>query len=711
LKKQIFHCALTGASFAGLAGLVDAACALHSGPYETDFGLFLSTLPSHLVVGAGIGLIAGLLLPLLSRRKDREAQPWLHAAILVLIGLTTAAILLKAQTEWLPQALSPTSMPSIMLSGQILLGGLLAYGVLYFLALSKYGWRLATFFAPLSQAVLLAAITLFAGLSSLVPLQPAAFTPQAQSSANSKSPNVLLVVLDTVASSHLGCYGYYRPTSPALDSFASESVLFEKAFSAAPWTLPSHASLFTGLHATTHHTGWEHPRLEGIGFPWQQDPATNFHTLAEELSLRGYQTHGASDKSWLTADSGLLQGFSQYTDFSINSPQQNMLLPGYLGRTFGPPFGASLPDDKGGARVVDATLNWLDTGRDSTRPFFAFMNLNEAHDPYIPPAHLRSCFLPEGVTIEASIDLPQGPISRKNLLCGLRHEEKQEPEILRALYDAEILYQDGLLDILFQGLRELEIMENTLVIVTADHGEEFGEQNQRYGHQGTLADRLLHVPLIMRYPTMLPAGKRVHSLASLVDVFPTVLDVIQKATGTALPLHPATLALEGYSQLPAILEAKPARNMVLAHYGHLAAYYQGFPSFAQGDLLDFPYLDWMHSATTMRTADEKIVGYGDGLASFIPLSHDPNEDAGEIKVAPSDFPLRGHELELQMHRILNEYSRRRNLLLSHHASRSNAKANAQSKQALEQLGYTGDAPADSSEESGSSKLQVRPFVR
>jgi len=711
LKKRIFHCALTGASFSGLAGLIEAACVLRGYSYEVDYGLLLRILPTHLLFGAAIGLLAALVLPFLSRRKDRLAQPWLHHAILVGVGITTAATLLIAHTNWLPLAAGPLSTPGLLLSSQVIAGGAVLYFTLYAFAHSKYGWRVATLCSPLVQATLLACVVFVAGAATLIPIQPAAFTPQAENSAPDNSPNVILVVLDTVAASHLGAYGYYRPTSPALDSFAAESVLFEQSYSAAPWTLPSHASLFTGLHATTHHTGWAHPRLEGAGTDWKENPALNYHTLAEELSLRGYQTTGFSDKSWLTADSGVLQGFAHYKDFSILSPTQSMLLPGFLGRFFGPPFGDATPSDKGGQRVVQATLDWLDTHRVDAQPFFAFLNLNEAHDPYIPPAELRTRFLPEGITAEDSAALPQGPIIRKNLLCGLRHEDPQESEILRALYDAEVLYQDGLLDQLFSGLRDREVMENTLVIVTADHGEEFGEQNQRYGHQGTLADRLLHVPLIMRYPSMLPAGKRVQTLASGVDVFPTVTDLIQKVTGETWQPHPASLALEGFSLLPAILEARPTRNMVLAHYGHLAAYYQGFPSFAQGDIMDFPFLDWMHSATMIRTIDEKVVVYGDGHSSFIELAHDPNEDAGEVKIAPSVFPIRGHELGFQMNQFLNEYAKRRNLLLSPFSSRSKAKANAQSKQALEQLGYTGDDTASGDQEKQADGLQVHPFVR
>lgn len=696
MSARLLHGVLLGTLVVLVSSFLELQWLFADWPYHRDWGLAWTWLPAHLLVGALLGLGVALALPLLDRRGQRHRQQGLT----LLAPLIGAIVCIVAFLDLRFRSLGgsgPQALASLATGG-------LSFLILARIARSRLGWVLSGFVTPWFCCIGLLVLTLVSAVQGFAqPLPASGIARGAIPERIQTPPHVLLVVLDTVSAKHLGSYGYHRTTSPALDALADEGVVFEKAFSTAPWTLPSHASLFTGLHPTTHRTGWTHPRLDDGKAHAGRVMRYDYLTLAEELSARGYETCGVSEKSWLTDRHGLTQGFQHYHDYSIATDQERLLLPrtlDRLARRLG--FGPLLSDgagDKGGTRVVQRALRWLEKDRNPDRPYFLFLNLNEAHAPYLPPDGFEDFgrYLPEGAELE---DLPEGYFGhapdRKNYNSGARGLLEAEVEIQRALYDASILYQDGLLDQLFEGLRAQGLMEDTLVIVTADHGEEFNEQG-RFGHQLSLSDRLLHVPLIMRYPSMLPARARVLEPVSLVDVFPTVLGVLQASVETPFEPGPQLQALEGFDLLPRIRgEEDSPRDWVLAHADNPTGYLAGFPNFST-DPAEFPLAAYaMHSITMLRRGNEKYFRFGDGLEAWLDLSADPREDAAERlhvaedAVLPAEATAFASGLDLVLERILI----RRELLAGHMARFSSGQsgdtANDAERQRLESIGYMGE---------------------
>jgi len=560
----------------------------------------------------------------------------------------------------------------------------------------------------------------------LMPISKAELATPSQMTAPSSSPNVLFVVLDTVRPDHLGTYGYDRDTSPELDAFASQGVVFENAFSAAPWTLPSHASMFTGLHPTTHGTGWEKPHLQDGRARIGDLAVYDVHTLAEEMAQRGYQTVGVAEKPWLSYEVGLTQGFEQFHDYSTPTLEERFIgskvVEGAVAK-WGAPVSDEYPQatDKGGARVVSTALEWLGGSRerDSERPFFMYMNLNEAHDPYLPPTDYWDRFLPEGVAIADTVP-PILPATQADLHSMILGESPLTPEMVDiyiSLYDAEILYQDMLLGRLFDGLEQMNLDDNTLVVIVSDHGEEFAEFDTRIGHQLSAVDTLLHVPLIMRYPPSLPAGQRVTSLASTVDLFPTIVDLIEREQATPTPrISPQLLSLEGVSLVDAMQPGgPPARDMIMAHYGNPAAYLSGWQQWAEHaeNPLSFPLAYRLRTIDVLRTMDRKFYSYSDGSRAFLDLDADPQELGSESRTVAPEHAARAMAFEMRLRRQLGSYKTLHEMLVGHmvtsRAANASKRFNTGGSQEAEELGYVGSSSGDGTE--ALTPLVLPPFMR
>ena len=707
--QNLLQGVLMGACMAGWASLIEAFSVYAAFPYHADPLVWAGLLPKYMLVGAVFGLLCAFALPFVTRKKGREDDPYLRLGLLILIAGTTLTLLLEARMTWIPVAVPTTAKGALLTFSMILGGGGIAYFVLGRLADTSLGWAISSFFSRFATTVGLALLVVLGLVSMALPVRPALLAePARASSASSDSPNVLFVVLDTTSARHLGSYGYHRATSPRLDALAQEGVLFEHAFSAAPWTLPSHCSMFTGLHPTSHGAGWLQPRLPD-GMATVEDVVRyDIHTISEEMALRGYDTASVAEKSWLTFNSGLSQGFERFFDYSIAGLDDSFFLNRFWSR-YREKLGSPIPVqiDKGGARVVDTAIDWLDghRARDKDRPFFLFMNLNEAHDPYQPPADYWGHFLPEGIDIQETHDLTprNNTEGQHEIILGDWDISDREMEIFKSLYDDEILYQDMLLGRLFDALEELELMEDTLVVITSDHGEEFGELAHRVGHQLALTDRLLHVPLIMRYPKMLPAGKRIGSIASTIDIYPTILDVVETAQGLEeeeRPRSPDLMAIEGVSQLPVITEDAKVRDMIMAHYYNPTSYLAGFKQWdnttPDGGMV--PEVSrTMRSIDVIRTLDEKLYVFGDGQRAFINLQADPVEHGSEAQSVPEGMEARARFFEERWQRQLTSYESARELLVGQLAwFRRNVKwhnvgvnVDANNTQAMEAMGYVG----------------------
>ncbi|MEE8525820.1 MAG: sulfatase [Thermoanaerobaculia bacterium] len=331
-----------------------------------------------------------------------------------------------------------------------------------------------------------------------------AWWPSAAALADSGRPNVFLIVIDTLRADHLSCYGYGRETSPNIDRLAAQGILYEQSISAASWTFPAHASLFTGLFPRDHGATSQTRTLEA-----------SFDTLAELLKTAGYRTAGFSNNVWTHDASGLKQGFEEFREMWHQQVVEDK--------------GISFDDpayDMGAALTTEEIFGWLDGAGDGERPFFVFVNYFEPHLPYRPTQPFDDEFLPSGADPRQVRKLRSFYSPREYAyildIPWVRVEEK-ELEILTALYDGEIAYVDSILGVLVDGLRSRGLLDDTLLVITSDHGEHLGEHHM-LDHKLSLYDPLLRVPLILWNPKRIPAGVRVESQVQAHDVFGTILD-------------------------------------------------------------------------------------------------------------------------------------------------------------------------------------------
>jgi len=301
-------------------------------------------------------------------------------------------------------------------------------------------------------------------------------------------PTIILITLDTTRADHLGCYGYSRPTSPNIDRLANESLVYDRAIAPGTWTLPSHASLFTGKFATSHGARydpegslrltsavagpkeWGHYRARTI--------AEGEQTLATVLSAHGYATGAVVAGPWLKRVFGLNKGFGHYDEQNITT------------------LNGRLAHD-----VTDAALKWLADSAGS--PSFLFLNYFDPHAPFRAPEDFARQFFAE---INLDVD---------GALTG------QQRTV--AAYDAEIRYMDHHVGRLFDGLRELGLYRDAWIIVTADHGELLGEHGE-IGHANTPYQEVVHVPLIVKEPSRGSNRGRADEWIQLIDVMPMILD-------------------------------------------------------------------------------------------------------------------------------------------------------------------------------------------
>jgi arylsulfatase A-like enzyme len=317
-------------------------------------------------------------------------------------------------------------------------------------------------------------------------------------------PNVLLVVLDTVRAIELGLYGFKPTTSPNLDAFAAQGVVFDQAFATAPWTAPSHAGLFTGR------------RVYELSIDWRVALDGTYPTLAEVLHDAGYATVGAvANTEYASAETGLARGFDHYEDYPRSLTEASRwtgLSRGAvrLWRSLRHQPLRALPDRIDAARISRRFLRWLD-GHPG-RPFFAFLNYFDAHEPYYPPEPFWSRHLPDEPRRPRAVT--PGAWSMPAVITG------------RRAYDGAIAYLDEQVGALLDSLRARRALRETLVVIVGDHGEEFFEHGLM-GHGNSLYAQSVRVPLVLVWPGHLPAV-RVGAPVSLASFPATVMDLLRR---------------------------------------------------------------------------------------------------------------------------------------------------------------------------------------
>ncbi len=319
----------------------------------------------------------------------------------------------------------------------------------------------------------------------------------------SDDTNVVLISLDTTRLDHLSTYGYERSTSPVLDELAREGARFDLAYAPIATTGPSHSTMFTSLYPVAHHVVKNGVRL-----------SDDCETLAELLSERGYQTAAIISSFVLTDKFGYAQGFDHFEDDFT-------------------PEGSSIRESSTEApnvrmgfdrRADDASrraIRWLEKMRDPESPFFLFVHYFDPHAPYTPPPEFKDRFLdPEGDDRAATI----------------------------SSYDEEIAFTDQQVGLLLKSLERLRLAEDTIVIVTADHGEGLGQ----HGHQEhgvNVYDEAVRVPLVFRWPDRIPAGSVHTAPVELVDLAPTVMDLVGIPTVSSFQGRSLSSALLGETSL------------------------------------------------------------------------------------------------------------------------------------------------------------------
>ena len=297
-----------------------------------------------------------------------------------------------------------------------------------------------------------------------------------------RPPNVVLITLDTTRRDHLSAYGYERATSPRLAAFARQGIRLDNAYTPTPTTAPSHASIFTSLYPTSHGV-----LKNGIRFD-----APGLH-LAERFSEAGYETAAFVSSFVLRSKFGWGRGFGTYDDRfqrAESSGGGNSFL--WEGERIYEVF------DRRADHTARRAIEWVEELRDPERPFFLFVHFFDPHDPYAPPGRFARRFVGSG---KSGLDLAVGR------------------------YDAEIAFTDLEIGEFLDALQRAGLAPETLVVITADHGEGLRDHGHMW-HGAQLYEEAMRVPMLLRWPGVLPAGRILDSAVSLVDLAPTLLELV-----------------------------------------------------------------------------------------------------------------------------------------------------------------------------------------
>ncbi|WP_049912474.1 sulfatase-like hydrolase/transferase [Natrialba hulunbeirensis] len=492
-----------------------------------------------------------------------------------------------------------------------------------------------------------------------------------ESESHSTARNVVFVVLDTARATSVGewptanarsqvlaedepaeTHGPTQPT-PTLCRLAETGTVFENAFATAPWTLPSHGSMFTGLYASEHGTHGGHTFL---------DPA--LRTLPEAFSDAGYETVGISNNTWITEEFGFDRGFDdlrkgwQYIQSDadmgavVRGEDLREKLQATRNRLFdGNPVvnAANIlysevlqpSGDDGAARSADWVDGWLGD-RDDDKPFFLFCNFIEPHVEYDPPREYAERFLPEGATYEEATAIRQDPRAYD---CADYEITDREFELLRGLYRAELAYADAQVGRLREVLESHGEWEDTIFVVCGDHGEHIGEHDF-FGHQYNLYDTLINVPLVchggpftdaehtsetstgnetgVENETDGPTGTHRDDLVQLLDLPLTLLDAVgisdpelrEQASGRSL--HPASADEPRDAVFAEYVAPQPSIDRLEARFGDIPDRVREFD----------------RRLRAIRTHEYKYVRGDDGFERLHHIPTDPSEQSNLVQAEP-----------------------------------------------------------------------------
>jgi len=582
--------ALVGAVLAMLVSVAD--------PLNPALRAFRSTfeplnqIAFSVTVLAPVLLVTGTLVGLLLRLAGRISLVLHRLVVWVLLIVWAAAVFAYVA---IPAATHDAEKTYELITAKYVAGTVTVAAVsflaLYGLALLLVGAR-----SKRLAAVLVALLALSWGAAAawtFVEESRAAF-PAGVPPSRSQRPNVLLIVLDAVRPDHMSCYGYERKTTPNIDAFAAEARVYTNAVSPSCWTLPSHASLFTGLPYSAHGVGYGHQSLDA-----------RFETLAEKLKAAGYQTVGVSSNGYISSFSGLSRGFEFFSNFN---PRRHRILT--------PTAAEALVWDVLKCRdwlsytspMHKRLGEWFRNRYRPDKPFFMFLNYLDVHEHRVLTLHRLRWTAPEVVTKweerDQHVKVPDYMMTGRDTLSP---EEMRDWE---TFYDERVAYVDRKLGNLLKFLRSSGLDRNMLIIITSDHGEHLGEHHLM-GHQYSLYEPLVRVPLIVKWDDHFQAG-RDNTVVQSHDVYATILDAVG-VPWQKTPAHnsESLLRMENGKLRPCFSE-------------YLSPFLVGVGDYsARYPTLDFER--FLRRLRAVRLGDMKLIRGSDGTFELYDLAKDPFE--------------------------------------------------------------------------------------
>lgn len=355
------------------------------------------------------------------------------------------------------------------------------------------------------------------GIMAAIAILSAASLSCGREGGGGEGINVLLISIDSLRPDHLGCYGYKRDTSPNIDKLARKGATFLNAISTTSWTLPAHISLLTGTEISVHGVA-----NDGISLHRGIPP------LTESIKKAGYRTAAFCSSPYLNPAFGFDRGFELYHNTDLEKPEFEDTI--FLEDR---DKWQEVHEDITSPRIKELAVDWLD--RHHGERFFLFLHMWDPHFDFIPPPPFDTLFDPDY----------RGGVSPRHFMFNNDIHENMAPRDLEhiiALYDGEIAFTDHHLGMIFDRMRELGVLDRTLIVITGDHGTEFFEHGNK-GHRTTLYDETVKIPLIVVLPDKNLKGMKIKQQAGIIDIAPTILDYL------GLPVVPP---MQGHSLLPAV---------------------------------------------------------------------------------------------------------------------------------------------------------------
>ena len=525
-----------------------------------------------LFLPVGASLLVSMFSSVWARRSRLLANPWTASAVLLALPMVFVGVNPKPTLAAATLSLTP------FVGAALVLAALTA----------------SNSFARVAVPIVSIAALLLA-TSFLLHQEPRQLARRASATPSADKPNIILITLDTVRADHLSLYGYARDTTPNLRALAGQATVYTHAISAGDMTLSSHASIFTGLYPSWHKAHFD------SGYEWGRPLDSRYPTLAEILSNKGYDTDAViANYLYLAPGFGLDRGFTYHDSAGpvvFLGTSKAFLLRERI-RTFLTRFYKPWQFDvvfRRAEEINAAALAAIDLEKSQGRKFFAFLNYMDAHWPYLPPDRFATLY--PGYDPRIKTNHYEG--IEREVISLRRPISERERQHLLSQYDGSIAYMDWSLGRLVNALKQRGLYDNTLLIVTSDHGEAFGER-AIVGHALSVYQDMVHVPLLIKYPGQ-NGSALVEDSVSLADLMPTVLALLE---------YPAPKTMQGRSLMRTASDA--ANRPISETFVH--------------PLISTWSARFLRNQQAIFSGSLKFIRSSKGDRELYDLSRDPNEE-------------------------------------------------------------------------------------